>query len=122
MKNLKKKRENEKQLVREMIAMYCHGRHGSARGQLCESCRELAEYAADRSDCCPFMEQKTYCSNCSVHCYEPEMRQRIKTVMAFSAPRLLFVHPVKALDYVIKVKWEKRRYVVDSRNTQKQNR
>ena len=116
MKDLQKKREDEKQLVREMVAMYCHRHHGSVRGQLCEDCQKLAKYAADRSDCCPFMEQKTYCSNCAVHCYEPPMRQRIKTVMAFSAPRLLLVHSVKALDYVIKVKWEKRRYVMDLQN------
>ena len=33
-------------------------------GELCQKCRELNDYARMRSDKCPFMEQKTFCSNC----------------------------------------------------------
>ncbi|MGI5825272.1 MAG: nitrous oxide-stimulated promoter family protein [Bacillota bacterium] len=108
MKDIIKKTADEKRLVREMIAMYCRKNHGSRRGALCSECRELAAYAEERSDSCPLRAVKTYCSNCRVHCYKPEMRQKIKKVMAFSAPRLLFTHPFKALDYVVKVKLEKK--------------
>ena len=34
----------------------------------------LDEYARSRSDRCPFMETQTFCANCRVHCYKPEMR------------------------------------------------
>ncbi len=55
------------------------------------------------------METKTFCSNCRVHCYKPEMRERIRQVMRFSGPRMLFVHPVQAVRHVIETKKEKRR-------------
>lgn len=29
---------------------------------------------------CPFMENKTFCSNCKVHCCKPEMRERIRAL------------------------------------------
>ncbi|MGN0478669.1 MAG: nitrous oxide-stimulated promoter family protein, partial [Hominenteromicrobium sp.] len=62
-----------------------------------------------RSDCCPFMETKTFCSNCKVHCYKPEMREKIREVMRFSGPRMIFRHPVTAIRHVIETKKEKRR-------------
>ena len=40
------------------------------------------------------MESKTFCSNCRVHCYCPDMREKIRMVMRFSGPRMLFYHPV----------------------------
>ena len=36
------------------------------------------------------METKTFCSNCKVHCYKPEMRKKIRAVMRFSGPRMIF--------------------------------
>ena len=38
------KRRREKEMVAEMIALYCRDRHGS-RGTLCPQCAELAAYA-----------------------------------------------------------------------------
>ena len=109
MKDLNVKREREKKTVREMIALYCRKNHGTSKGTLCDECRELAEYAFQRSDQCPFMEQKTFCSNCKAHCYKPEMRERIRKVMRFSGPRMIFHHPVMAIRHVIESKKEKRR-------------
>lgn len=106
--NADRKREREKQTVALMIRLYCRKKHGS-RGELCPECSELADYAAMRVDKCPFMESKTFCSNCKVHCYKPEMRDRIRTVMRFSGPRMLFHHPVMAVRHVIESKKEKRR-------------
>ena len=106
------KREREKRMVSEMIALYCRKRHGTRAGELCPECAELAEYARQRSDRCPFMETKTFCSNCSncrVHCYKPEMREKIREVMRFSGPRMIFHHPVAAVRHVIETKAEKRR-------------
>jgi hypothetical protein len=103
------KREREKQMVSEMIALYCRKQHGSAKGTLCPSCAALADYARLRSEKCPFMETKTFCSNCKVHCYQPEMREKIRAVMRFAGPRMLLVHPVAAIRHVIETKKEKRR-------------
>ena len=54
------------------------------------------------------MATKTFCSNCKVHCYKEEMKEKIKIVMRYSGPRMLFYHPVMALKHVILSKKEKK--------------
>lgn len=102
------KREREKAMVSQMIALYCRKQHGT-RGTLCPDCAALDAYARLRSDKCPFMETKTFCSNCKVHCYKPDMREKIRAVMRFSGPRMIFHHPVAAIRHVVETKKEKKR-------------
>lgn len=102
------KRQREKRIVALMIRLYCRKKHGT-KNELCPDCMALSEYAAQRSDKCPFMESKTFCSNCRVHCYKPDMREKIREVMRFSGPRMIFYHPVTAIRHVIESKKEKRR-------------
>ena len=106
--DVQSKRQREKEMVGAMIALYCRKKHGS-RGGLCPDCAALRDYACQRSDRCPFMETKTFCSNCHVHCYRPEMRQKIREVMRFAGPRMLFVHPVAAVRHLIESRREKKR-------------
>ena len=80
-KNLDKKRADEKLLVSEMIALYCRKQHDTPKDTLCPECRQLHDYALARIEKCPFMETKTFCSACKVHCYKPEMREKIRAVM-----------------------------------------
>lgn len=105
--DIQTKREREKQLVSQMIALYCRKNHGGRT--LCPDCAALDAYARQRSDQCPFMETKTFCSNCKVHCYKKEMREKIRKVMRFSGPRMIFSHPILAVRHVIETKKEKRR-------------
>lgn len=107
-RNIQSKREKEKRMVSQMIALYCKKKHGGGR-ELCPECKELSEYARLRSEKCPFMETKTFCSNCKVHCYKPEMREKIREVMRFSGPRMIFHHPVAAVHHVLATKREKKR-------------
>ena len=109
MNKVEKKREREKQTVSEMIYIYCRNNHNTKSGILCAKCEELRDYAWLRSDKCPFMENKTFCSNCTVHCYKPVMREKIRKVMRYSGPRMMFHHPVMAVRHVIERKREKRR-------------
>jgi hypothetical protein len=106
--NIQAKREREKMLVSQMIAIYCKKQHHT-KGTLCPECAELRAYATQRSDKCPFMESKTFCSNCKVHCYKPDMREKIREVMRFSGPRMIFHHPITAIRHVIESTKEKRR-------------
>lgn len=106
--DVQSKRQREKEMVGAMIALYCRKKHGTGKG-LCPECEALLEYACRRSDCCPFMETKTFCSNCKVHCYRPEMRQKIREVMRFAGPRMLFAHPVAAVRHMIESRREKKR-------------
>lgn len=111
-KDIQSKREREKETVSYMIALYCKKNHKTKNG-LCQECAKLNEYAKLRSDKCPFMETKTFCSNCKVHCYKPKMREKIREVMRFSGPRMIFTHPVMAISHVIESKKEKRRLEKD---------
>lgn len=102
------KREKEKLVVGEMISLYCRGNHGSKKNELCPGCEELLSYARQRSDRCPFMENKTFCSNCRVHCYKPDMREKIRSVMRWSGPRMIFHHPILAVSHVVE-SWKERK-------------
>ncbi len=104
MSKTEENREREKKTVSEMIALCCRKNHGITRGEFCTECKELRDYAWLCSDKCPFMENKTFCSNCKVHCYKPEMREKIRKVMRHSGPRMIFHHPVMAVRHVIESK------------------
>ena len=134
---LKRKREREQEIVSQMIALYCKGNHSACRSaplreqdgdiqqvregaaprgrgsgerrDLCPECAELEAYARTRSERCPFMEEKTFCSNCTVHCYRPGMRERIRAVMRYAGPRMLFHHPAMAIRHMIESQRERRR-------------
>lgn len=108
MKTVEDKRVREKQLVSQMIALYCRKNH-KYKKDLCNDCKSFKEYAEMRIDKCPFMETKTFCSNCKVHCYKPQMREQIRAVMRFSGPRMIFYHPIIAVRHVRESKKEKKR-------------
>ena len=107
MSSVESKREQEKRIVALMIRLYCKKKHGR-KTELCQECQALHDYAMLRSDKCPFMETKTFCSNCKVHCYKADMREKIREVMRFSGPRMIFHHPLMAIRHVIESKKEKR--------------
>lgn len=79
-----------------MVKIYCGSQHPQASG-LCESCRQLLDYAECRLDRCPFGEDKGSCKQCPIHCYQQDRRQQIREVMRFAGPRMMFRHPLLAL-------------------------
>ena len=86
----------EAKTVAAMIRLYCRGLHDGG-GELCDDCRALHEYAMLRLERCPFRENKPACAKCTVHCYKREMREKIRVVMRYAGPRMLFRHPVMAV-------------------------
>ena len=90
----------ESKTVAVMIELYCSDLHRTAAG-LCPHCQELLDHALKRLDRCPFQEGKTTCSKCPVHCFKPEMRTRVREVMRYSGPRMLFRNPVMAVCHLI---------------------
>ncbi len=108
MNKTEQKRAKEQRVLGKMISLYCKKKHGSA-GVLCGQCDELLTYALQKTEKCPFMENKTFCSNCKVHCYSPEMRQRIREVMRFSSPRMLLYYPHLAVWHLVCSMQEKKR-------------
>ncbi len=103
------KRERERAVVTQMIGVYCRGNHATARGQLCDECAALTEYAQARIGRCPFMATKTFCSQCKVHCYAPAQRQAIKDVMRYAGPRMLLHHPIMTVHHGLDTLAAKRR-------------
>ena len=56
--------------------------------------------------------EKTFCSACKIHCYRNDMAEKIRKVMRYSGPRIIFHHPILATTHVyttIKQKREERR-------------
>ncbi len=101
------RKEREKRTVRMMVGIYCRGNCRRAggivtyKGGLCESCGELLEYACRKIDACGMGERKKSCRKCPVHCYRPEMREKIRAVMRYAGPRMMFYHPVAAIRHLI---------------------
>lgn len=91
--------EQEQSTVALMIRIYC--RNMEHNEELCADCRALLEYARMRLSKCPFGEKKTSCRKCAVHCYRPDMKDRIKVVMRYSGPRMILHHPIAAIRHVI---------------------
>ena len=115
------RRAREAQMVSQMIALWCREHHsgGCAREQaaggdaparvklgfraitLCPECAELREYAVTRIEHCPRMGTKTFCSACPSHCYRPAMREKIREVMRWSGPRMIFYRPITAIRHAM---------------------
>ena len=89
------KLEQELRTAEAMIEIFCQGHHGNNEG-LCPECRELLDYANRRLEKCPMRENKPTCSKYPVHCYKPAMREKIRAVMRYAGPRMLYRHPVLA--------------------------
>lgn len=113
-KEEKKKRKElkhwnqEVRLIPRMIEIYCHGKHHTNKHELCKECEELKEYSLFRLSKCPFKVNKKFCIFCKIHCYKPDMKVRIKEVMKYSGPRMLFSHPIFSISHVIQmIKYKK---------------
>lgn len=89
--------QKEKKVIAAMIRLYCRKREKNA--ELCPECRALLEYAHKRLELCPFGTYKTSCKHCTIHCYKPEMREKIRKVMRYSGPRMLLYHPWVAIKH-----------------------
>lgn len=90
--------EEEKKVVEQMIRLYCHKKEGN--GELCQNCHELLDYAHSRLDRCRYGEEKPTCKKCPVHCYRPDMKERVRSVMRWSGPRMMLYHPVAAIKHI----------------------
>lgn len=90
----------ERRTITAMIRLYCREQHGAEAG-LCPQCQALNEYALQRVERCPFGAEKPTCAKCLVHCYKPEMRVQVRTVMRYAGPRMLLHHPGLAVQHLV---------------------
>lgn len=103
-KTSRRRLERERRTIRFMIEIHCHDRHDAPRDSpdgLCDDCRELLAYAVRRIDHCPFLADKPTCARCPIHCYKPDMREKVREVMRHSGPRMMRRHPILAIFHLM---------------------
>lgn len=89
----------ERKTIESMITIFCKSHHDK-KSELCAECDELLNYAHSKLDKCPFHEEKPTCAKCTIHCYMPVMRGKAKAVMRYSGPRMIYSHPVLAIQHI----------------------
>jgi hypothetical protein len=92
--------QREAATVATMIRRYCQEHHHCGN-RLCKECSELLNYCNHRLSRCPFQEGKTTCGQCRVHCYQPAMREKIRTVMQTVGPQMILTNPIMALQHAV---------------------
>lgn len=63
--------------------------------------KQLYMYAINRLEKCRYGEQKPACKRCPIHCYQPKMREEMKTIMRWSGPKMLIYHPILAIKHLL---------------------
>jgi hypothetical protein len=100
----------EKKTIDAMIRLYCHDHHGTnGKGDLCEDCQNLLTYAFARIGHCVFNPDKPTCKNCTIHCYAPAKKEKIKEVMRYAGPRMMLHKPVLAIAHLLDGKKDEER-------------
>jgi hypothetical protein len=87
------RRARELKTIAAMVRLYCRHHHRPEGTRLCQDCGTLYDYARRRLERCVFGEDKPTCANCTVHCYKAVMRERVREVMRWAGPRMLWHHP-----------------------------
>ena len=108
----KKRFRRDTKTLYAMAQIYCSAHHddnGLPKDDhgLCPDCAQAIAYSVERTRVCP-QEHQGNCEDCSIHCYQPEMRARIREIMAYAGPRMLAKHPVLTFFY-LKKKLQKKR-------------
>lgn len=91
--------EREKRTVSMMIALYC--RHKLGTKEMSEEYKALEAYAHKRLDGCKFGDKKPACKRCPIHCYKPDMRERVREVMRWAGPRMIIYNPIAAIRHIL---------------------
>jgi len=78
----RQRQQSEIDIIDRFTQVFCRKNHGTAE-ELCDACQELRDYAVSRLMKCPY-DPKPPCKQCPNHCFEADMRLRIKEVMRFS--------------------------------------
>ena len=89
----KSRLDREKKTVKTMVRMFCKKKHKPEK-DFCKHCLELIEYAENRLKYCRFGENKPVCEKCPIHCYKTDMREKVRKVMRYAGPRMIYSHPI----------------------------
>ena len=90
---------SEKRVVSQMIRLYC--KHKLKLDEIPSEYLELETYAHKRLDGCKFGDNKPACKRCTIHCYRPDMREKIRAVMRWAGPRMMIYDPIAAIKHLL---------------------
>lgn len=96
--------ERDRATLEAIGSIYCRRHHRDIVKDgtgLCASCREAVEATLERAQSCP-NGHRDNCQDCSVKCQRGEGQQRIREIMRYAAPRMLFRHPLMTFVYLRK--------------------
>ena len=91
--------QQEQATIGSMIGLFCHAKHDTTT-ELCQECQDLLDYARERVAHCLFITEKPVCAKCPVHCYKAPYKERIREVMRYSGPRLIFKDPIAVMRHL----------------------
>lgn len=83
-------------VVKDMIDIYYDRHEDEAQER-----DDLIAYAKKRLELCPHGDDKPFCNNCEIHCYDDDHRAKIRKVMKFSGPRMAILRPKASLDHLV---------------------
>lgn len=83
-------------IVSLMIEKY-YDKHND---EICEK-EDLLAYVEKKLELCPHGDDKPFCSSCKIHCYDDIHRARIKKVMRYMGPRMIFYAPLQSLRHFL---------------------
>lgn len=103
--SLTRKELKDLKVLLQFTAVYCTQKHAAGRAVLstfdpdlqslllqkypvCKECREFLLYAFERRLRCP-LQEKPVCKHCTVHCYKPGHREKVREIMRFSGQHLI---------------------------------
>jgi hypothetical protein len=93
--------EQEHKTIKTMFEMYCKRSHETYT-ELCQECSDLLIYAKERLKNCQFGENKPTCDTCTIHCYKSDMREKIRAIMRYAGPRMIYKHPIMGFRHLFK--------------------
>lgn len=95
--------QRERSTIEAMVKIFCAGHNHSkiqCTSDLCNECSSILGYALQRIDFCPHKTEKPSCANCTVHCYRGEWADKIKQLMRYAGPKMIFKHPILAFFHI----------------------
>ena len=95
--------DKDRKTLETIGRIYCDAHHEGPKdaSRLCPMCRETVNATLARTQACPF-DHTGNCQDCTVHCQRGEAQERIREMMRYSAPRMVFRHPLMTADYLRK--------------------
>ena len=47
-------------------------------------------------------QKKPTCKKCPIHCYKPDMKEKMREAMRYAGPRMMWHHPIAAIRHLIR--------------------